>query len=618
MGRPEIVHRTYISRFRDLCGPSGLNGNTIGFPNFCWFFETIHDPLTTLPCPLLPNVNRWATLKTSTEPTFPVFVTCVGPVGRMDIPLNFPIFCWFFETIDDPLSALLCPLMPNVNSWDALGASREPTFLLNATCVGRMGRLGITLASPIFFGFFEAIHDPLSALPCPLGRNVNRWAALKTSTEPTFPVFVTCVGQVGRKGIPLAFQNFCRFFQSIYDSLSALPCPLGPNVNRWAALKTSTEPTFAVFVTCVGPVARMGIPLAFPIFCWFFETIHDPLSALQCPLGPNVNSWDAMGASREPTFLLNATCEGRMGRLGITLASPIFFGFFEAIHDPLSALPCPLGRNVNRWAALKTSTEPTFPVFVTCVGPVDRMGIPLASPIFCWFFETIHDPLSRIPCPLGPNVKRWAALKTSTEPRFPVFVTCVFLVARMGITLASPNFCGFFETIHDPLSALLCPLGSNVNRCPALKMSTEPTFSILVTCVGLVGRMGIPLASPIFCWYFETIHDPLSTLPCPRGPNVNRWAALKTSTEPTLPVFMTFVGPVGRMGIPFCSPIFGWFFETIYDPLSAILCHLGKNVNSWDALGASSEPTFPFFVTCVFQVGRMGIPLAFQNFCRFF
>ena len=59
-----------------------------------------------------------------------------------------------------------------------------------------MSRLGIPLASPIFCGFFETIHDPLSALPCPLGPNVNRWAALKTSTEPTFPVFVTCAERV--------------------------------------------------------------------------------------------------------------------------------------------------------------------------------------------------------------------------------------------------------------------------------------------------------------------------------------------------------------------------------------------------------------------------------------
>ena len=117
-------------------------------------------------------------------------------------------------------------------------------------------------------------------------------------------------------GIPFAFQNFCRFSETIYDSLSALPCPLGPNVNRWVALKASTEPTFPVFMTCVGAVFRMGIPLA----------------------------------------------------------SPISWGFFETIHDPLSALPCPLRPNVNRYATLKTSTETTFPVFMTCVGPVARMG----------------------------------------------------------------------------------------------------------------------------------------------------------------------------------------------------------------------------------------------------
>ena len=213
-----------------------------------------------------------------------------------------------------------------------------------------------------------------------------------------------------------------------------------------------------------------------------------------------------------------------------------------------------------RWAALKTSTEPTFPVFVTCVGPVGRLGIPLSYPIFCGFFETIHDPLTAIPCPLGPNADRRPALKTSTEPRFPVFVTCVGPVGRLGIPLSSPIFCGFFETIHDPLSALQCPLGPNVDRWAALKTSTEPTFPVFVIYVGPLGRLGIPLASPIRCRFFETIHDPLSALPCPLGPNVYRWAALKMSTEPIFPVFVTFVGPVGRLGIPLASPIFCGFF----------------------------------------------------------
>ena len=240
------------------------------------------------------------------------------------MPLASSIFCRFFETIHDPLSEIPCPLGPNVNRWAVLGASREPTFSLNVTFVGQVGRLGMPLASFIFCLFFETIHDPLSSLPYPLRPNVNRWAALKTSTEPTFIVFVTCVGQVGRLGMPLAFPIFCRFFKTIQDPLSEIPCPLGPNVNRWAALKTSTEPTFRVFVTCVGPVGRLGIPLASPIFGGFFETIHDPLSATPCPLGPNVNSWDALGASREPTFPLNATCVGTMGRLGMPLDSPIF------------------------------------------------------------------------------------------------------------------------------------------------------------------------------------------------------------------------------------------------------------------------------------------------------
>ena len=328
---------------------------------------------------------------------------------------------------------------------------------------------------------------------------MNRWAALKTSTEPTFPVFVTCVGQVGRLSMPLAFPIICRFFETIHDPLSEIPCPLGPNVNRWAALKTSTEPTFPVFVTCVGQVGRLGMPLAFPIFCRFFETIHDPLSEIPCPLGPNVNRWAALKTSTEPTFPVFVTCVGQVGRLSMPLAFPIICRFFETIHDPLSEIPCPLGPNVNRWAALKTSTEPTFPVFVTCVGQVGRLSMPLAFPIFCRFFETIHDPLSEIPCPIGPNVNRWAALKTSTEPTFPVFVTCVGQVGRLGMPLASRIFCRFFWTIHDTLNEIQCPLGPNVNSWAVLVASREPTFPFNVTCVCTMGRLGMPLDSPIFC-----------------------------------------------------------------------------------------------------------------------
>ena len=121
---------------------------------------------------------------------------------------------------------------------------------------------------PLFFAdFFETIHDPLSSLPYPLGPNVNRWAALKTSTEPTFPVILTGVGQVGRLGMPLASPIFCRFFKTIHDPLSEIPYPLGPNVNRWAVLGASREPTLSLNVTCVGQVGRLGMPLAFLSFC---------------------------------------------------------------------------------------------------------------------------------------------------------------------------------------------------------------------------------------------------------------------------------------------------------------------------------------------------------------
>ena len=127
-------------------------------------------------------------------------------------------------------------------------------------------------------------------------------------------------------------------------------------MNRWAVLGASREPTFSLNVTCVGQVGRLGMPLASFIFCRFFKTIQDPLSEIPCHLGPNVNSWAVLGASREPTFPFNVTCVGTMGRLGMPLASLIFCCFFETIHDPLSSLPYPLGPNVNRWAALKMPT----------------------------------------------------------------------------------------------------------------------------------------------------------------------------------------------------------------------------------------------------------------------
>ena len=147
--------------------------------------------------------------------------------------------------------------------------------------------------SLFFCRFFETIYDPLSEIPCPIGPNVNRWAVPGASREPTFSLNVTCVGQVGRLCMPLA-----------------------------------SEPTFSINVTCVGQVGRLGMPLAFPIFCRFFETIHDPLSEIPCPLGPNVNSWAALGASREPTFSFNMTCVGTVGRLGMPLDFPIFLLIF--------------------------------------------------------------------------------------------------------------------------------------------------------------------------------------------------------------------------------------------------------------------------------------------------
>ena len=212
-----------------------------------------------------------------------------------------------------------------MNRWAVLGASREPTFSLNVTSVGQVGRLGMPLASPLFCRFFKTIHDPLSEIPCPLGPNVNSWAVLGASREPTFPFNVTCVGTMGRLGMPLAFPIFCRFFETNHDPLSSIPYPLGPNVNRRAVLKTSTEPTFPVFETCVGQVGRLGMPLDSIIFADFLRPFTTLSVQYPAPLRPNVNSWALLGASREITFPFNVTCVGTMGRLGMPLASPIFY-----------------------------------------------------------------------------------------------------------------------------------------------------------------------------------------------------------------------------------------------------------------------------------------------------
>ena len=117
-------------------------------------------------------------------------------------------------------------------------------------------------------------------------------------------------------------------------------------------------------------------------FCGFFEKIHDPLKAIHSPLGPHVSSWDTLGASRKPTFHL---CEYN-GQNGQTIGFPFYCQFFETIHDPLKATHSPLWQNVNSWDDLGASREPKFPFSMTCVSTKGRMGIPLASVIFCGFF----------------------------------------------------------------------------------------------------------------------------------------------------------------------------------------------------------------------------------------
>ena len=124
----------------------------------------------------------------------------------------------------------------------------------------------------------------------------------------------------------------------------------------------------------------------------FFRPLTTLLSAITCPLGPNVNSWDTIGASREPTFpLCKRDLCGHYWQNEHTIGFPHFLLIFldhlrpcQCIILPPRAYMC----NVNRWASLKTSTELTFAVFVICVGPVGRLGIRLAFPIF---LETFHE-----------------------------------------------------------------------------------------------------------------------------------------------------------------------------------------------------------------------------------
>ena len=193
-----------------------------------------------------------------------------------------------------------------------------------------------------------------------------------------------------------------------------------------------------------------------------------------------MNSWDAVGASREPKFPLNVTC---VGRLGTPLSSPIFCRIFETIHNPLSAKPCHLDPNVNSQDALG----------LYCVGTMGRLCMPLAC-IFCRLFETIHDPLTALLCPLGPNLNSWDALGASREPTFPVNVT-----------------------IHDSLSAIPCHLLNNGNRLYRPNSVQRTHISRFCDLCEHNGQIGHIICYPIFCKFFETIHNALNALPCPLG-----------------------------------------------------------------------------------------------------
>ena len=92
-------------------------------------------------------------------------VTCAIVVDNLqevqNISHNAPRSRWrHLVAASELLSTKWCiaipyPLGPNVNSWEALGASREPTFSVNVTFVGTMCRLSIPLASPNFSCFLR-------------------------------------------------------------------------------------------------------------------------------------------------------------------------------------------------------------------------------------------------------------------------------------------------------------------------------------------------------------------------------------------------------------------------------------------------------------------------------
>ena len=64
------------------------------------------------------------------------------------------------------------------------------------------------------------------------------------------------------QSMPSRWKLHCAYkhFFLVCDKIpaqSALPCPLGPYMNRWAALGTSTEPAFPVSWCVGGPVVMI-------------------------------------------------------------------------------------------------------------------------------------------------------------------------------------------------------------------------------------------------------------------------------------------------------------------------------------------------------------------------
>ena len=151
---------------------------------------------------------------------------------------------------------------------------------------------------------------------------------------------------------------------------------------------------------------------------------------------------------------------------------------------------------------MERSTEHTFPVFVICVSPVGRRGIPLACPIFCGLFETICDPLSAIPCPLLPNVNRWCHPMIAQRTHISGFCDLCGHNGQIGRTIGYPYFLQIFLNHSRPSQCItLPPRDKIVNRFARENVNRTNIFLYRDLC-GHNGQILHTIGFPYFLWIF--------------------------------------------------------------------------------------------------------------------